>query len=70
MPPDIEIGRVGWRTSATENQSIFEQHKPDRHGSTELRSGRAKAAMDNVHTNDCGWIPVSQDLQKHPRGWV
>lgn len=26
--------------------------------------------MDNAHTIERGWIPVLQDLQKQPRGWV
>lgn len=57
-PPEMED------FSNKEPESIFEQHEPDRHGSTELHRGRAKTPMDNIHTNDCGWIPVSQDLQK------
>lgn len=26
--------------------------------------------MDNTHTIERGWIPVLQDLQKQPGGWV
>lgn len=63
-PPEIEMGGGVEDFSNREPESIFEQHEPDRYGSTELHRGRAKTPMDNIHTNDCGWIPVSQDLQK------
>lgn len=49
-----------------EPESMFEQHEPGRHVSPELCCGRAKAAMDNTHRNECGRIPVLQNLQKQP----
>lgn len=54
--------------SNREPESMFEQHEPGRHESPKLCSGGAKAAMDNTHRNECGRIPVLQNLQ-NTWGW-